>query len=312
MPKLPFQVPKTLINRMPNQPLRSSELFSIFSKLTAQSALPLVALPAIVLSVTVASPLFALQVTSLLICPLTLLLIVALLLTLVLLVLLEFGPVLDIPPPSSAAVVPGGAFKIRPTHLPLTFTNTNMSLAPTTRLPVRLKAVMVVLALPLAALPALVLSLTVAAPLTAVPFTVLLIPRLLVLVTLVVLLTLVLLVLVELGPVMVTVGTLSAISSSTKFGGSRMSPFRLPLMLMVPTNDFPAVRALSIMLMTLAIPSALPLVALPPLVLSATVALPLAAAIFRLLFMPALTLLLTVRLLLTLVLLALVLFGPVP
>src|ERR1035437_7270325 len=65
--RLPNQLPKTLINRMPNQSVNDSELLMIFTRLTVAVALPLVALPARRLPVTLALPLAELREILLLI-----------------------------------------------------------------------------------------------------------------------------------------------------------------------------------------------------------------------------------------------------
>lgn len=76
----------------------------------------------------------------------------------------------------------------------------------------------------------------------------------------------------------VTVGTLLAINSSMKCGGIRMSPFRLPLILITPRKDLPLVTVEFRKLTTLAIEAADPVVALPAVVFASTVASPLRAA----------------------------------
>jgi hypothetical protein len=73
-------------------------------------------------------------------------------------------------PPRAAAVVPVGASIIKPTHCPSTFTKTSKLSFAATCLPVKLKIVSLVVALPVVALPALVLLLTLALPEAAVLF----------------------------------------------------------------------------------------------------------------------------------------------
>ena len=146
--RLPNQLPKTLINRMPNQLVNDSELLIMFTRLTLAVALPLVALPARWLPVTVALPLVELSVT---------LLLIELVLSAASDRLLQAhrpdaGPT---PLPKLAEVVPAGALKIRPYHCPSTLTKTSKSLLPTICWLVRFNSVRVVVALPLVALPAL-------------------------------------------------------------------------------------------------------------------------------------------------------------
>lgn len=74
-----------------------------------------------------------------------------------------------------------------------------------------------------------------------------------------------------------------------------MSPFRLPVMLMVPMNDLPDVMAERMLFTTLAIAMASPVVALPALVLAATVALPLVLVKSRSLLMLKSLVFVTVR-----------------
>ncbi len=71
----------------------------------------------------------------------------------------------------------------------------------------------------------------------------------------------------ELDILTVVLGALLAIRLFKKLCGINMSPVRLPFILMTPINDLPEVMTESIILMTLAMASALPLVALPPVVL---------------------------------------------
>lgn len=155
-PKLPYHVPNTLIKRMPNQLDILRLLLMMFSKFALVVALPVVASPPVVLSVTAALPLVAVRV---------MLLLIWLLFVVVMVVFFGRETVLVVTPlPSSAAVAPVGACTMAPTHLPKTFTNTSMSFEPMTLLPVRFKIVMLLRALPLVALPAVVLWLTVAWP----------------------------------------------------------------------------------------------------------------------------------------------------
>src|SRR5262249_6647082 len=127
-PKLPFQVPKTLMNRRPNQPLSVKRSLIMFTRLTLAAALPVVAFPPAVLLVVLASPDLA--------CTLMLLLMVWLLVLFRVSLLLMLSLAVT-PPPSSAAVVPAGAFRIMPYHLPVTFTKTSRSLVASTSVPVR-------------------------------------------------------------------------------------------------------------------------------------------------------------------------------
>lgn len=159
------------------------------------------------------------------------------------------------PPPSEAAVVPAGAFMMSPYQVPSTFMKTSRLLLATTSLPVRLKTVRFVLADPEVALPAEVLSLTVALPVLATACIALLMDWF------------VLFVVVEdvfiSALLMVYRGTLLASRVSTKFGGNKMSPFRLPLIFITPKKDCPAVTAEFNMFTIFATAFALPLVALP-------------------------------------------------
>src|SRR5665213_2516200 len=129
------------MNKIPNQPVKLNWVLSRFRKLTAVSALPLVALPALVLLATEALPLAAATFTLLLM----VLLLVAL--TLVLLVALVISL------PSAAAVAPG-ALRMTPTKAPGTLTNTISALVPIIWLPVRLKILTAVDVLPDVADPA--------------------------------------------------------------------------------------------------------------------------------------------------------------
>ena len=174
-----------------------------------------------------------------------------------------------ISPPSVAAVAPLGALKIKPYQLPRTFTKTSSAFFPMIELPVRLKVVMLVVLLPVVAFPAVVFLSTLALPLTAVAVVafdidwltdVSRVPELL------------------LGTVIDRVGTLLASSSSMKWGGNKMSPLRLPSMLIIPRNDFPLTMVEFKKFRTFATAVAFPEVALPAVVLAATRALPLVAA----------------------------------
>lgn len=248
------------MNKMPNHPASVKFEPFIFSRLTAVLALPLVALPAFVLLFTAAAPLMALT---------SILLVIDW--SVVFATLAVLVPLLVSPEPSAAAVAPAGAFMMTPTHVPETFTNTSRQLTPTTWLPVRLKTVTFVVALPLVALPALVLSATVASPLAAVFLILFVVDRLFVL-------DMPKLSACDFVSVNVDVGALLATKLSKKLCGIRILPFRLPLTLITPINDLPELTTELIMFTTFAIASALPLVALPAFVLFATVAAPLAAA----------------------------------
>jgi len=173
MPKLPFQLPKTLMKSMPSQLLKLKLLVLILSKLRLEVALPLVALPAVVLSLTRALPEAELSLTLLLI-PLLVVELISVLLP-PLESIAELGPLVLMPPPRAAALLPVGALTIMPTHLPMTFTKTSRASLPTTCLPVRLRTVRLVEVLPVVALPAVVLLVTSAVPVWAVKFKVLLI-----------------------------------------------------------------------------------------------------------------------------------------
>src|SRR5258708_35773389 len=81
-----------------------------------------------------------------------------------------------------------------------------------------------------------------------------------------------------------------------KFWGISTLPLKLPLILMTPTNDWPALTMEFNVFMTSATAAALPLVALPAFELWSTAALPVLAARTRLLLIVPLSLAFTVRL----------------
>lgn len=119
IPKLPIQLPNTLMNSMPNQPVKLISLLFIFNILADAVALPLVALPAFVLSVTSALP--DCDAKFMLLVIFELLFKCTTMLGEVVLWLFSLTPV-----PTRAAVVLAGALTIAPTQVPRTFTNTSM------------------------------------------------------------------------------------------------------------------------------------------------------------------------------------------
>ena len=68
MPKSPTQLPSTLINNAPNQSPNLKLELVIFTRFTPAAALPLVAAPAFLLPLTVASPLAAVTEMLLVMC----------------------------------------------------------------------------------------------------------------------------------------------------------------------------------------------------------------------------------------------------
>jgi len=254
---LPSQVPNTLINKTPNQPLRLRLSLAMFSILALALALPLVALPAVPLFVTLASPVVAFTAT--------LLVILAVLVSVNWPVAGLLFAVACPSEPSMALVLPVGAPTIYPSQLPSTFTKTAIASVPTKFSPLVFKVLIFVLALPLVALPALPLLSTVALPLVALVLTLLEISSWLVVEAL-------------------AIGTLfDGIMSVRLSAGRTILPSRLPYIFMVPTNVLFACTVESRTFTTLAVALALPVVALPAVPLLLTVASPLLASVLILL-----------------------------
>jgi hypothetical protein len=252
-PKLPVQPPSTFMNNMPNQPPSDRLSSAIFRTLALALARPVVASPAVPLLSTEALPEAAFTETVLLI---------AVFVVLVTAVL----PLVDcdeIPSPRAALVAPAGAFTMKPTHVPITFTKTTNEFLATTVWPVRFTIFMFVMALPVVALPPAVLLETLASPEVAVVDTLFLIVVFAAFAT-------------EVFPLLA--GDCAASKSARVVPGSRMSPSRLPLMFIVPTKVWSAPTKLFTMFTMLAVAVASPVVALPAAPLPVIVASPLWAS----------------------------------